>query len=58
MLAPTPRIQDRPKEGRRLYEVPVLTQFGTVRELTQGGSAGPSETPGNCQSTKSAPCPP
>ena len=46
------------KSGLLPYEVPVLVQFGSVRELTQGGSVGPGETPGNCaNTTKTAPCP-
>lgn len=47
------------KVAERLpYQSPQLIQFGTVRDLTQGGTQGPGETPGNCANlTKSAPCP-
>lgn len=42
---------------RKPYAAPVLTRFGAVRDITQGGTTGNAETPGNCQVSKVLPCP-
>jgi hypothetical protein len=46
---------DRTREDRQSYEPPVLLRFGTLTNLTTGGSAGVAEGKAKGDTTKVKP---